>query len=355
MPRIRIVDEWLRFPGAPPTRWRSVMVVADVWGEQRVLMRAYAECQDQTRPTIVLHGAELAIGPAGTDSDASWGIHVHPPADGRAQEISDQLVLAARRLAGSKGNAPRLQDEQSSFDRKRTDNWAPGTPRADEAGSSSSRPYYEPMVAASQVAAPAYAGAYDHAAMVAAQSATVIPYQPQADYVSQSGVPIGQPIVAAPAHNPQLRLTPVPMMAAAAQGEPAASESTHRRRRGWTSPIPRQNSEPGGRTALGYESGAGAQSAIVRLGLRPAAASQLGRIADRTVPVDFEITAQEREVLHALADAEYLPSSAIAILLEVEDARPWMDELIAKLAGFGLDLVASGGTYRGEPTYRLVR
>ena len=38
MPRIRIVDEWLRYPGGPTTRWRSVMVVADVWGEQRVLI-----------------------------------------------------------------------------------------------------------------------------------------------------------------------------------------------------------------------------------------------------------------------------------------------------------------------------
>jgi hypothetical protein len=135
----------------------------------------------------------------------------------------------------------------------------------------------------------------------------------------------------------------------------SASESTRRRRRGWTSPIPRQGAEPGGRTALGYESGAGAQSAIVRLGLRPAAASQLGRIADRTVPVDFEINAQEREVLHALADAEYLTASAIAMVLEVEDARPWMSALISKLAAYGLDLVGPGGMYQGEPTYRLVR
>ena len=67
MPRIRIVEEWLRNPAAPPTRWRSIMVVAEKWAEQRVLMRAYAESMDQTRPTIVLHGVELAIGPAGID------------------------------------------------------------------------------------------------------------------------------------------------------------------------------------------------------------------------------------------------------------------------------------------------
>lgn len=346
MPRIRIVDEWLRFPGAPSTRWRSVMVVADVWAEQRVLMRAFADCQDQTRPTIVLHGAELAMGPAGTDPNGPWGIHVHPPVDGRAQEIAEQLTLAARRLAGSKGNAPRLADEQSAFDRKRTDNWAPGSPRADESSSSASRPYYEPMVAA--------ASNYDQAAMVASQSATVVPYQRQADFVPASGVPVGQPMIAAPAvANPHHRATPVAMVA---EPPPSASDSgLPRRRRGWTSPIPRQTPEPGGRTALGYESGAGAQSAIVRLGLRPAAASQLGRIAERTVPVDFAINTLEREVLHALADAEVLTASAIAMLLELDDAEPWMRELIAKLAAYGLDLVAEAGTYQGEPTYRLVR
>ncbi len=126
MPRIRIVDEWIRCPASPTTRYRSIMVVAEQWAEQRVLMRAYAESPDQTRPTIVLHGVELAIGPAGIDANGPWGIHVHPPVDGRAQEIAEQLATAARRLAGSKGNAPRLADEVSAFERKRTDNWSPG-------------------------------------------------------------------------------------------------------------------------------------------------------------------------------------------------------------------------------------
>ena len=98
MPRIRIVDEWIRSPATPPIRYRSVMVVAEQWAEQRVLMRAYAESPDQTRPTIVLHGVELAIGPAGVDPNGSWGIHVHPPVDGRAQEISEQLQLAAKHV-----------------------------------------------------------------------------------------------------------------------------------------------------------------------------------------------------------------------------------------------------------------
>ena len=85
MARIRIVDEWLRSPASPPTHYRSIMVVAERWAEQRVLMRAYAESADQTRPTIVLHGTELAIGPASTDPNGSWGIHVQPPVDGRRE------------------------------------------------------------------------------------------------------------------------------------------------------------------------------------------------------------------------------------------------------------------------------
>lgn len=341
MPRIRIVDEWLRCPGSPPTRWRSVMVVADVWAEQRVLMRAYAECHDQTRPTVVLHGAELAIGPAGTDANGPWGIHVHPPADGRAQEIAEQLVQAARRLAGSKGNAPRLADEATDFDRKRTDNWSPGASSTD---AGSRRGYFEPMIAASQAAAPAYV-------VPASQAATVIPYQPQADYLPPSGMPVGQPMVPMAAANPQHRVTPVPMLA---QQDPG-STTPGRRRRGWTSPMPMVHPEPGGRTALGYESGAGAQSAIIRLGLRPAAASQLARIAHRTVPVDFEISPHEREVLHALADAEFLTASAIGMLLDVQDPVGWMEALMSKLNAFGLDLVAPHILYGGEPTYRLVR
>ena len=96
------------------------MVVAERWGEQRVLMRAYQECGDQTRPTVVLHGVELAIGPAGTEAAGPWGIHVQPPVDGRAQELRAQLELAARRLVGSRNRNPaRLEDEVADFDGKR--------------------------------------------------------------------------------------------------------------------------------------------------------------------------------------------------------------------------------------------
>lgn len=344
MPRIRIVDEWLRCPASAPTRWRSVMVVAEQWAEQRVLMRAYAESIDQTRPTIVLHGTELAIGPAGTDVHGAWGIHVHPPADGRAQEIADQLQLAARRMAGSKGNAPRLADEQSSFERKRTDNWSPGTPRGVPGSAADSRDYFEPMVAASQVNA-----AVHHA--VATQAATYVASQPRAEYVPPSGLPMAPPVVAATPYNAAQRLTPVPMPA---QDEPGGT-SVGRRRRGWTSPMPRQGAEPGARTALGYESGAGAQSAIIRLGLRPATASKLGRIGDRTVPADFAITTPERDVLNALGENEYVTAGHIARMLGVQDPVAWMDQLIRKLAGYGLDIVAPGHALLGEPTYVLQR
>lgn len=325
MARIRIVEQWLRSPASPVTHWRSIMVVAEQWSEQRVLMRAYAESADQTRPTIVLHGVELAIGPAGTDAHDAWGIHVHPQEDGRAQEIAEALRLAARRLAGSKGNPARLEDEASSFERKRTDNWAPGTPRAVPGSPADSGVYFEPMVAS----------------YVPGQSATYIP---------QSGIPQGPPIVASAPANPQQRLTPLPI----ASQDPGETR-VGRRRRGWTSPVPKQGTEPGGRTALGYESGAGAQSAIIRLGLRPSAASQLGRIGSRTVPADFEISKFERDVLNQLAEVEYLAARSIAQLVGAVDPVAWMEQLMHKLNEHGLDIVAPGAAIGGEPTYRLQR
>jgi hypothetical protein len=320
MARIRIVEEWLRCPGSAPTRWRSIMVVAEQWAEQRVLMRAYAESIDQTRPTIMLHGAELAIGPAGIDTHGPWGIHVHPQEDGRAQEIAHALREAARRLAGSKGNAPRLEDEVSDFDRKRTDNWSPGTPRA--VPGIPQQPYYEPMVAASYPAGASY-----------------VPPPPTVNYVAPQPPPDG-------AH----RMTPVPTPPSAVPiGTPV------KRRRGWTQPHRPQATEPGARTALGYESGAGAQSAIVRLGLRPAAASQLGRIGDRTVPSDFEITKDERAVLNMLAEVDHLTARAIGQMVGALDPVAWMEALVVKLTTHGLDIVAPGPALGGEPTYRLQR
>src|SRR5512139_3604599 len=104
MAQIRIVDEWLRSPAAPPSHFRSVMVIAEKWAEQRVLMRAYATSRDQTMPTIVLQGIELAIGPAGTDVNGPWGIHAGQHGDLTPQQVKAAFEEAARRIAGSKGN-----------------------------------------------------------------------------------------------------------------------------------------------------------------------------------------------------------------------------------------------------------
>ena len=362
MARIRIVDDWLRSPASPPTHWRSIMVVADSWAEQRVLMRAYAESVDQTRPTIVLHGQELAIGPAGTDPHEHWGIHVQPPVDGRAQELKDQLELAARRLAGSKGNAPRLADEVSPFDRKRTNNWAPGSPR-DVPGAPRDQPY-EPQVAASQAfAAAQQAIAASQQAVAAAQQAAptqappsaptvFVPQAPPAQFVPQAApaqfVPQAPPAQFVPQSaapvNPGERRTPMPVQAPA-------------RRRGWTSPVPvaaSPTTSPA-RTALGYDSGAGAQSAVVRLGLRPAVSARLARLVDRTVPADFAITPHERDVINALGERDQLTARQIGAMIGVADPVTWMERLVEKLASYGLDLVAPGAPAGGEPTYVLRR
>jgi hypothetical protein len=356
MARIRIVDEWLRSPASPATHYRSIMVVADAWAEQRVLMRAYAESVDQTRPTIVLHGQELAIGPAGTDPHGHWGIHVQPPVDGRAQELQEQLELAARRLAGSKASPPRLADEQSPFDRKRTNNWAPGSPR-DVAGGQRPGPaagYYEPQVAASQHAAAAYAHPGEApepmgygpppAAPPLAHAATYVQAQPPAQVV---------------ASQPPAQF--VPQQAPAQVIAPAAAPPQPVRRRGWTSPIPVAAAPSpgapllGARTALGYDSGAGAQNAVIRLGLKPAASARLARLVDRTVPADFSITPHERTVINALGETDQLTARQIGAMIGVVDPVTWMERLVEKLAAYELDLVGPGTSDGGEPTYVLRR
>lgn len=322
------------------------MVVAERWGEQRVLMRAYAESPDQTRPTIVLHGTEVAIGPAGTDPNGEWGLHVQPPVDGLAQELKEQLELAARRLAGAKGNAPRLADEAPTFERKRTNNWAPGSPR-DLPEAPIPRAAWDPAVAASQHAAPAYPNpqmatmvAPPHAVSVPQhQAAAYVPAAPAAEYIAPSGIPSdGGMTVAAPS-NPTLRRTPMPV----------TTEQHQRRKRRTTKNVP----VAGARTALGYSSGAGAQNAVIRLGLRPAAAARLGRLVDRTVPADFQITQIEREVLNALGERDRLSARAISELVGVVDAVAWMEQLVSKLERFGLDIVGPGEPSGSDPTYVL--
>jgi len=317
---IRIVDDWLRSPVSQPSRYRSVMVIAEKWAEQRVLMRAYAESRDQTRPTITLHGAELAIGPAGTDVNGPWGIHVGDNPDERSADIKQHFESAAKRLAGSKGNPPRLLDEESTFDREPTANWGPGAPRI-----LPKRPQNIPtpvdfVAPASAVRAPVH------------QAATFIPQVPSAQHAANTA-----PDAQAPS-NPATRISPLP------------------RPRGKTRPpMAMASLVASARTALGYSSGAGAQSAIVRLGLAPQVSARLGRLIDRVVPADFQIDAGERRVLNALGDGAVMSARAIGNLLDLTDAVAFMEELVKKLEAYGIDLVEPGEPHGNEPTYRLRR
>jgi hypothetical protein len=313
MAQIRIVDDWRRSPAAGPSHYRSVMVIAEKWAEQRVLMRAYAESRDQLRPTIMLHGAEFAIGPAGLDLNGPWGIHVGEDPDGRAQDVQHKLEASARRLAGSKGNPPRLADEEPTFDREPTANWGPGAPRLVPRRSDPHAPQVE------------------HVALVGAAR---VPQVPAASYIAH-----------AQAHH------------AAAPSEASAVPSNPELR---TAPLPRPRTRTrqplvsAARTALGYTSGSGAQSAVVRLGLAPAVSARLGWLVDRVVPIDFQVDPGERRVLNALGEAE-LTARGIGELLDITDPVSFMEALTRKLESYSLDLIQPGEPQGGEPTYRLRR
>jgi len=321
MASIRIVDDWLRSPASPPSHYRSVMVIAEKWGEQRVLMRAYAESRDQTRPTITLHGIELAIGPAGLDMNGSWGVHIGDPAEGRAQEIKAQLEAAARRLAGSKGNPPRLVDEEPTFDREPTANWGPGAPRLPPRRETHHHGHDGPYPQIEHVSP---IGA---ARVPQAQAATYVAQVPHAHYQPQAP----QHVMVAPS-NPEVRTNPMP-----------------RARTRTRQPVGGQRG-----TALGYSSGSGAQSAVVRLGLSPHVSARLGRLVDRVVPQDFHIDSQERRVLNALGEGE-LTARQIGHMLNLSDAVAFMEELTRKLESYGLDLIEPAEPHGGEPAYRLRR
>ena len=56
-------------------------------------MRAYQSCRDQSRPSIVLQGTALAMGPASPDPHGPWGVHVDDDRDGRAQSLREQLEV----------------------------------------------------------------------------------------------------------------------------------------------------------------------------------------------------------------------------------------------------------------------
>nr|HEX4312847.1 hypothetical protein [Kofleriaceae bacterium] len=301
------------------------MVIAEKWAEQRVLMRAYAESRDQLRPTITLHGAELAIGPAGLDTNGPWGIHVGDNPDERSADIKHHFEQAAKRLAGSKGNPPRLQDEESTFDREPTANWGPGAPRI-----LPKRPANVPTPV--DFVSPTSA-----ARVPSHQAATFVPQVQTAQSVTAAAAIA--PDSAAPS-NPSARLTPLP------------------RPRGKTRPPPGMSgslTSVSARTALGFASGAGAQSALVRLGLAPQVSSRLGRLIDKVVPADFQLDRNERQALNALGGHDTMTARALGNLLDLTDAVSFMEDLVRKLEAFGLDLVEPGDPHGGEPTYRLRR
>lgn len=317
MATIRIVDDWRRSPASAPSHWRSVMVIAEKWAEQRVLMRAYAESRDQVLPTIMLHGVELAIGPAGLDVNGSWGVHVDSAEGGRAQHVKELFESAARRLAGSKGNPPRLVDEEPTFEREPTANWGPGAPRILPPPR---RHHAEPLPPVMEHVA--------HAGAMRVPQAQIATYVPHLQAVHHAPSPVAN---VAPS-NPELRISPLPR--ARTRTRPPMSE---------------------GRTVLGYSSGSGAQSAVVRLGLLPQVSARLGRLVDRIVPQEFHIDARERRVLNALGVSGELTARAIGHLVDEADAVTFMEELVRRLESYALDLVEPGEPYGDEPTYRLRR
>ncbi len=334
MARIRIIDEWLRSPVAPPSRYRAVMVVAESWSEQRVLMRAFASCGDQTRPTIVLHGIVLAIGPAGLEPHGEWGIHVEPPVDGRAQELRTELELAARRLAGSKGNPPRLADEVSRFENKATHLWAPGTPPDVPAGAPPTRMghgYYEPAELVARTGRPMLVEGNPQPGFAPPDRQTVLapPHAPPSDGRSRTGTIPMAPLFGG--------------LAASATAETSTESVGSRTRPGFLPPP-----MPGPRT--------GSMTMPPVPAAPPAASTQLtfASLVGRTMPLGLQLTQLERDVLDALGRAP-LTADEIGRIVGAADPVPWMEHLMRKLAQMGLDMVAIGVARTGEPTYLLRR
>jgi hypothetical protein len=146
---------------------------------------------------------------------------------------------------------------------------------------------------------------------------------------------------------PDSRLTPIRVSGAQAAGAAgsapvaphpsSASSGSIRRQRGWTSPVkpaaPEVDRPVGATTAMGFASGAGAQSPAMRLNL----------------------TQPERDVLNALGESPWLTAQRIRAIVGVEDPVAWMEQLMQKLAAAGMELVAPGQPQGGEPTYVLRR
>jgi hypothetical protein len=332
--RIRIIDEWLRSPVSSPSRHRAVMVVAESWSEQRVLMRAFSSSADQTRPTIVLHGKELAIGPAGVDPHGQWGIHVEPPVDGRAQELRSQLETAARRLSGSKGNPPRLVDETTRFDAKATHLWAPGTPPDRlQGGTVHGFDYYEPATVAPPSDSPVIPSAASRPALATAARFT--------------------PLSAVSDRPTLTHVTPMPVAPSRARRRTGSKTDQH-----WVvgSAAPSSSSRPiGARTEPGFMPPHPVTATVTATAPGPAPTPTIATLVGRTMPLGLQLSDTEREVLNALGRATSLTAREIGAIAKASDPLVWMEAFLHKLAGIGLDVVAPGEDRDGEPTYLLRR
>ncbi len=343
--RIRIVDEWLRSPVSAPARQRAIMVVARSWAEQRVLMRAFSASDDQTRPTINLHGSELAIGPAGTDPHGEWGIHVEPPVDGRAQELREALQLAAKLLAGSKGNPPRLQDEVPEFESRPTNNWAPGTAPVLPENSS----YYEPATSAPMSASkeiPSSARASAARSKLAKTNFRKTPPFWNGMYDSPELSESNRPAPLARSQGRALgsqQTEPV-------QGSAARKRNIRRTFRYSGAVVAQTPKAPvvqgkgkGSKTVFGYSS---AKNQSV----------SYAAAAGKTMPLGFSLEDSERHVLNELGKRNCMTAGEIGSFLGLSsDPMVWMSRFMDKLAEFGLDLVTPGDDRDGEPTYKLSR
>ena len=333
------------------------MVIARSWAEQRVLMRAFAECEDQTRPTITLHGSQLAIGPAGLDPHGEWGIHVEPPVDGRAQELREALQLAAKLLAGSKGNPPRLQDEVSHFEDKATNHWKP----ASKAEPQVTRPdYYEPAAGkasagetpvspAARMARthfrktpPFWGNTYDTPELQT-KTAPAEALVHGSRRAASSAVPKAQPMPMA-----QSVAQSVAQSTASAGAGPSKSSRQRRQTFRYSGAVTAQ------KTVSGPATKNKAAKTVHGFSSAKRQYETYAATAGKTMPLGFKLDDAERRVLDALGKAS-LSATEVGALLDVEDAMSWMARFMDKLAELGLDLVTPGDDRDGEPTYILTR
>ena len=294
-------------------QYRSVMVIAEKWAEQRVLMRAYSESRDQTLPTIMLHGTELAIGPAGIDVNGAWGIHVgEPHLEGAAQAVKLGLEEAARRLAGSKGNPPRLADEEPTFDREPTGELGAGH--------------------AAHPAAPAAGQREPPARRRSTTSRRPAPRGCRRSRPRRS-CPRPRPrprrSVVAPS-NPDQRLDAGPRGRAAPPG----------RRRSRSAP---RSATRRARERNRRSSGSGSRRT-----------SRRGSVATSTAwcPRTSQSRAAERRALNALGEAEVLDARAIGHLLNLVDPVAFMEELQRKLEAVSGSATSSSRRSRAAASRR---